>query len=447
VNSVGVEDHKLIFKPEASSPPRLSRELLSVGDHERSGRRWQPWMVILGAISALAVVATVIIVVLERRRVSRAHAVPVSSNLEAKLPSSSSSGLRHSQVALAPCTPEGEDPYAAGQTSPPCCEGLSKQLGNWDGVGRWTYRCMPPRVSDADADAKAVLAVTTRRPTTVAVTTARPVKVAVTTSKPVVAAPVILPAMPARPPPAAGPVTRFMTFNVFCANNQWDKLALLIGRIDPDIAVIEEIPSFGQKQALVGALNRHGSPFQWAPSPIKQDLYDGHIMYRTDKFKVLESGTLVIDQRKKVPGLLRGVHWAVMERTDGKRVLIYGTHPSYDPMPSKIPKDWPAMDVFHKLSTLMKSLAAKWKCPAVVMCDCNTWTRAQSMLWLESGASGIKFKMAATADIDHILTEVGPKYLGNTLNPGVVHQATVGVRRPEWAGSDHPPVYLDVKFS
>eukprot|EP00409_Alexandrium_fundyense_P002228 CAMPEP_0185912036 /NCGR_PEP_ID=MMETSP0196C-20130402/35881_1 /TAXON_ID=2932 /ORGANISM="Alexandrium fundyense, Strain CCMP1719" /LENGTH=79 /DNA_ID=CAMNT_0028633193 /DNA_START=105 /DNA_END=341 /DNA_ORIENTATION=+ len=41
----------------------------------------------------------------------------------------------------ASCTGEGEDPHASGHYKS-CCTDLEKELGDWDGDNRWSYRCM-----------------------------------------------------------------------------------------------------------------------------------------------------------------------------------------------------------------------------------------------------------------------------------------------------------------
>jgi len=331
------------------------------------------------------------------------------------------------------CAAQGIDPFSGGHGV--CCEGLVEKLGDWSHKGgSWTYLCVgpneeapkplaPPPAEEQAADAHA--------------------------------APKVLfapPALPHAPPPPTGPAARFLNFNIFNANHNYASLAGVISKIAPDIAVLEEIPDPGAQQRLIGALHAHGMPYQFAPpgpGTHGHQVYDGHIMFRTDKWHVLQSNTLLIDQRARIPGLMRGVHWAVMERNaDHKRVLVFGAHPSYDPMPTKQPKDWPAMDLFQKAAPMMKGLSDHWGIPAVVMCDCNTGVAAKSVQWLQAGNGGLKFNMASTAQIDHIFTEAAPHPVGRASNAFVINRGgLVGVRRPEWGMADHPPVFVDVVLS
>mmetsp|Transcript_682 Transcript_682/g.1975 ORF Transcript_682/g.1975 Transcript_682/m.1975 type:complete len:397 (-) Transcript_682:42-1232(-) len=324
----------------------------------------------------------------------------------------SAPGTRGTPQQLWGCGRKGEDPNA-GDSGKSCCPGLTSTLQDWDGDGRWYYKCMrnePAASSDtappSDSDMQT-----------------RPVA-----------------------DQAEGGSTRFMTFNIFWKNRHFDELAALIGRIGPDVAAIEEIPGRGRQAQLVQALRARGLAYGWAPAGNASVNYDGHLLYRTDRFRILESGTVLVDQTQRVPGILRGVHWAAMERTaDDVRILVYGAHPSYDRrLPTWMPRDWPAMDVIRSATPQMLKLAARWHAPAVFMCDCNTGNDAPSMKYLEAGTGGIRFQMAATADIDHILIEDYPKSFGTVSKRKVVHPATVGKKRDVWARADHPPVYADV---
>uniref|UniRef100_A0A7S0ADL5 Endonuclease/exonuclease/phosphatase domain-containing protein n=1 Tax=Pyrodinium bahamense TaxID=73915 RepID=A0A7S0ADL5_9DINO len=284
-----------------------------------------------------------------------------------------------------------------------CCPGLVQKLGNWDGSARKTFHCVkaPPM-----PDWKSVV--------------------------------------------PAGPVShgkaRFLTFNTFWQNHQYQMLAGLIAQIEPDIAALEEIPSWKRRDGLLDSLKRMGTPYDWAPSGGVPVNYDGHILYRTDTWRVMESNTLLVDQRARSPGILRGVHWAAMERkADKARILVFGTHPSYDrKKPTFIPRDWPAMDIVQKAVPFMQTLAGKWDAPAVFMCDCNTGDQEPSMQWLRQGNGRMTFRTAATSAIDHIYIESSPRSFGTPSNPCVVRPNRVGVRRQEWGMADHPPVFVDV---
>jgi len=62
----------------------------------------------------------------------------------ADVPTTSVKGPTTSAEAPKACTPDLLDPWATGKELE-CCDGLGKVLNNWDGDGRWFYKC-------ADAD-------------------------------------------------------------------------------------------------------------------------------------------------------------------------------------------------------------------------------------------------------------------------------------------------------
>jgi len=239
---------------------------------------------------------------------------------------------------------------------------------------------------------------------------------------------------------------RLMTFNTFYQNHEYEMLAGLIGQIGPDIAAIEEIPSWKRKDGLIDALQRIGHHYQWASPTGFMEFYDGHILYNTDKWQVLDADVFLVDQSARVPGIKRGVNWAVLERlADKSRVLVMGTHPSFDVRAHG--GDWPAMDVVQRMPPLMKRLEAKWHAPSVFMCDCNTGDNSPSMQWLKRGGAGRKFVTAASHQIDHIYIESSPRPLGNPLSAHVVSPGNVGTRTREWAMADHAPVFVDVTLT
>merc|ERR1712190_29502 len=103
------------------------------------------------------------------------------------------------------------------------------------------------------------------------------------------------------------------------------------------------------------------------------------------------------------------------------------------------------MDIVRKGTALMLKITQHWKCPAVFMCDCNTGQSAASMKYLESGnAGGMRFQMASTGVIDHILFQVGPFNVGKPINPRILDNGPIGTRREVWGMADHPPVFVDV---
>jgi hypothetical protein len=237
-----------------------------------------------------------------------------------------------------------------------------------------------------------------------------------------------------------------MTFNTFYQNHEYEMLAGLIGQIGPDIAAIEEIPSWKRKDGLIDALQRRGHHYQWASPTDVTEFYDGHILYHTDKWQVLAADVFLIDQSARVPGIKRGLNWAVLERiADKSRVLVMGTHPSFDFRAHG--GDWPSMDVLQRAAPLMKRLGAKWHAPAVFMCDCNAGVDSPSMQWLRQGGAGRKFVTAASHQIDHIYIESSPRPLGNPLNAIVVSPGNIGTRKPEWAMADHAPLFVDVAMT
>jgi len=309
------------------------------------------------------------------------------------------------------CAAEGTDPFAdhdprSNRYNYFCCPGLTQKLGTWDRGTRRTFRCVkaPPM-----PDWRNIIGV-------------------------------------GKAPPEQA---RLLTFNTFWQNHQYQMLASLLAHISPDIAALEEIPSWKRRDGLMDSLKRLGTSYKWVPSGGVQVNYDGHLMYRSDRWNVLESGTLLVDQRARSPGILRGVHWAVFERkSDKARLLVFAGHPSYArKKPSFLPLDWPAMDLVQKAAPLMQRLAAQWTSPSVFMCDCNTGDNSASMRWLKSGGGGIHFQTAATSDIDHIYTETAPRPIGMLAQRMVVRPNRVGTRRPEWAMSDHPPVFVDVAIT
>lgn len=313
-----------------------------------------------------------------------------------------------SSMSGSDCAAEGTDPFANHDPSSNryhnfCCPGLVQKLGTWSGGIRRTFRCVkaPPM-----PDWRNIIGVGK----------------------------------------APAGQARLLTFNTFWQNHHYQMLASLLAHISPDIAALEEIPSWKRRDGLMDSLKRLGTSYRWVSSGGVPVNYDGHLLYRSDLWNVLESGTLLVDQTARSPGILRGVHWAVFERKGDKaRLLVFGGHPSYArKKPSMLPLDWPAMDLVHKTAPLMRRLAAKWKSPSVFMCDCNTGDNKPSMNWLKTGGGGIHFQTAATSDIDHIYTETAPRPVGTLAQRVVVRPNRVGTRRQEWAMSDHPPVFVDV---
>jgi len=313
---------------------------------------------------------------------------------------------------LRECSPLGEDPFRGKDRNKDesrpfvrfCCPGTVQKLGQWH--KKWMLnklRCVkgPPMPNWA----------------------------------------AIVPSAPVAP----GRV-RLMTFNTFYQNHEYEMLAGLIGQIGPDIAAIEEIPSWKRKDGLVDALQRRGHHYQWASPTGFIEFYDGHILYHTDRWQVLDADVFLIDQSARVPGIKRGLNWAVLERiADKTRVLVIGTHPSYDFHAHG--GDWPAMDVVQRMAPLMQRLEAQWRAPSVFMCDCNTGNDSPSMQWLKQGGAGRKFVTAASHQIDHIFIESSPRSLGSPVNPVVVAPGNIGTKKPEWAMADHAPIFVDVALA
>jgi len=279
-----------------------------------------------------------------------------------------------------------------------CCDGLQSCLGNRKGY--YHYLCLS----------------TCETPTTTTTTTTND--------------------------PHAIDVYKLLTFNTWWGNRNYNAIAELIGDINPQITNLQEAIEETAAE-VVDDLNRlsHGNETWALANPWSAEWYwCGLTAYRSDLWDLEWHKEVGIKQDWDT----RGVCGSLLRRkSDGHKVCVWGTHPIWRDGSSH----W-AQDAIRQASSAMKECSDKGA-PSVFMCDCNTHDTWAVRNELES-STGAGWELAMGHGYDQIYVETNPKDVGTYFEG----DATCGncgqsgcqaaCSNPEWAYSDHPPVYVSI---
>ena len=249
---------------------------------------------------------------------------------------------------------------------------------------------------------------------------------------------------------ADGVSLRLMSFNVYYASLGADwrikGIAQTVADAVPDIASLQEM--WSEKDAILSEIEaRTGIDYEFSEG---SNTWDGDILYRADRWKLLEDG--VIDHDGS-----RGISHAVLQHIEtGAELMAYGMHPLAG-----------VSEEVHlrNMELVTQHMAASGyadKAPAVLMGDMNAteWGESQRLLregelqafdrsWQTPLTFEDTFRLAngsnANGDtgfgnkIDYVYTETAESFGESAWETNAAW-----IRRDASGGSDHFPVLADV---
>mmetsp|Transcript_137114 Transcript_137114/g.273491 ORF Transcript_137114/g.273491 Transcript_137114/m.273491 type:complete len:430 (+) Transcript_137114:71-1360(+) len=268
-----------------------------------------------------------------------------------------------------------------------------------------------------------------------------------------------------KPTPGTARSYRLQSFNVWFGNHNYAAIAKMISsHVDPDIVTLQEavadckgkkgIETDGNPMAdsIVWELNQRGEHMNitWkVANPWKHSWYwCGLNIYRSDLWEMEWHHELPLQQNKDT----RGACGARFRRkADNVRVCSWGAHPAWQKYMSGKNEDpkW-ARDAVRKVSNLMKQCAAAQGTHTIFMGDMNSDNFEPIRRELEFN-TGWKWRLGFGLGYDQIFIQEPLKTSGGAAvcpigRPGCPLRAGCcqNCSHPEWAFSDHPPVYVDV---
>jgi len=265
-----------------------------------------------------------------------------------------------------------------------------------------------------------------------------------------------------KPAPGTADSYRLQSFNVWFGNHNYEAIADMIsGHINPDIVTLQEAVADCKGQhgkgnpmadSIVWELNRRNNDTNhtWkVANPWKHSWYwCGLNIYRSDLWEMEWHHELPLLQNKDT----RGACGARFRRKkDNVRVCSWGAHPAWQLHMSGRHEDpkW-AKDAIRKVSSLMKKCAEVQGTHNIFMGDMNSENFEPIRHELEY-RTGWKWKLGFGLGYDQIFTQEPLKTSGGAAicpigRPGCPLRAGCceNCSHPEWAFSDHPPVYVDV---
>jgi len=214
-------------------------------------------------------------------------------------------------------------------------------------------------------------------------------------------------------------------------------------QVKPDIISLQEAVG-SMANNIVSALNSLGGG-QWKlANPYSSSyMWCGLNVYRSDRWSVEWRKEVAIRQDNDK----RGICGALFRRkSDGRKLCVWSTHPvSRSPWSAK----W-ATDAVRKAASAMKECSAKGA-PSVFQGDMNTGDSSsiRSQLQSSTGWGWSTAAKASTGGIDQIHIQTSPKKVGSAYGATTIAANAGGVgggkTKSQWAYSDHPPVYVNIK--
>jgi len=194
------------------------------------------------------------------------------------------------------CTSSGLDPWSSG-SHVPCCSGLQDCVKNWNGGGRWFFRCFAS-CSDPEPDTT-------------------------TTSMPAPS--------PTPIPAASGPsiTLKFFEWNVWYRNKDTRRMAEVVKPNSPDVIGLNEFTASGS--SMRSHLNEQiqGRNYDMQPGWTHFDGYGTYIFYDRNRFDAIEGGVESV-HCSGTRGGNRAANWVVLrERSTNGLLITGGIHLSY----------------------------------------------------------------------------------------------------------------------
>jgi len=247
-----------------------------------------------------------------------------------------------------------------------------------------------------------------------------------------------------------GIAIKLMSFNLFYANlganYRVNGIAQTIADYEPDIASLQEL--WGERWRILDRVRElTGKDYALATGGQQEKYWDGDILYRKDKWEVMEDGVLLYDGS-------RGMTWASMKhRETGRGLLIYGIHPLAGV------SEHMHLNNMEMAAEHMKGRPEYPEAPVIFMGDFNASEVSESMKLLRNGeinAYGKEWNVPVTFEdsfrlangylangdtgfgskIDYIYTE--------ERSPKVFEVINADIRRNAPGGSDHHPIMTEV---
>jgi len=263
-----------------------------------------------------------------------------------------------------------------------------------------------------------------------------------------------------KPAPGTSHSYRLQSFNIWFGNHNYAAIANMIStHVNPDIVTLQEAVADckgrdGNPMAdsIVWELNKRSKHMNhsWkVANPWKHSWYwCGLNIYRSDLWEMEWHHELPLQQNSDT----RGACGARFRRKkDDVRVCSWGAHPAWQLRMSGKTEDpkW-ARDAVRKVSSLMKQCAGVKGTHTIFMGDMNSENFEPIRHELEFN-TGWKWKLGFGLGYDQIFIQEPLKTSGGAAicpigRPGCPLRAGCcqNCSHPEWAFSDHPPVYVDV---
>jgi len=229
------------------------------------------------------------------------------------------------------------------------------------------------------------------------------------------------------------------SFNVWWGNHHYETLAKAIEHtIGADIINIQEAVR-GQMKGIMDALTSSTGHEWQSPAWDPKSWWCGLTAFRTDKWDMKWSKSVPVYQGNDH----RGTCGALVEnKAHGERLCVWGAHPVW-----RNENSWYARESIQKAAWAMKECSAKGAA-SIFMCDCNTHDHEAVRKELES-STGKSWNLAFADGYDMIFVEyterVGPYYHGDAVCANCGRRGCqAGCSNPNWAYSDHPPVFVDL---
>lgn len=215
---------------------------------------------------------------------------------------------------------------------------------------------------------------------------------------------------PADPGPdvaAAPEPLRVVSFNVLCSlcDPSYDKWAVrleyfrdLFARHDPDLIGLQELIWQTEVDQIVALLPHAYAAVYWPGTDKLKAYADATVLYRTDRFELLEHGFFWLSPTPDVPAstgfapsqLVRLVTWTRLKRlADGRELTFATTH--FDNNQPSQPLSAP----------LLLERAEPWAAagPAIVVGDFNSKPDSPAYLTLATGVDGQGFRFENAYDL------------------------------------------------
>lgn len=273
-------------------------------------------------------------------------------------------------------------------------------------------------------------------------------------------------------PLAPGASMRIMTNNVLSSDTLGERSALLVNiymTYFPDIIGLQECSSIGHSKVINAISDYYGSTCRSIAATTKTCYTP--ILYRKDRYTLVESGSMLYDQRWPLTDT-KTLSWAVLSvKETGKKFIVLNTHAAiiigsydteaqfgYKATDSVDGAKW-REDNSRQILEKYEELKAKYgNIPAFIMGDMNDGPSAKSITMLTKDTGFVTSTAAATISRTtgatyHSGVGTAPSLNGSpidhifvTRNLVNVFTHTINRNQEAYDSSDHCQVYIDISM-